>query len=158
MTMDGEPMETPILLPEYVIYVTKEDQRLDILTIYDGRFACKSVITRGGLFQMTIDSIISILYGRMIASPSIAHESNLKEMAARLENIAELVSKENLKLRLSTECYGESVTVERVRRQRWDDKVRVVIYIPEDAQGAPAERKKQNSTSSKFDAIYDEQR
>lgn len=123
-----EPMETPLILSEYTIYLSDGRKRVNLVTVYDGRTDCRSTYNKRGLLVMSWDVILAILHGRAFAASNPSAEAHLDML---ISAVAAKVNVIPAAKRFSTECYGNVIGMDMVQKKRWDEKIRVMLYVPE---------------------------
>jgi hypothetical protein len=129
--VDDEPMETPLILSEYIVYLSDGRRRTNLVTVYDGRSDCRSTFTKRGALVMAWDSMLAILHGRAFAANNISSESHMDLV---IRAVAAKVNSISAAKRFSTECYGDIIGMDIIQKKRWDERIKVMLYIPEDSK------------------------
>jgi len=122
---DNEPISNVVMLPEYIVCVERRGtpSRVNIANIYDAHYSCKSVYSKYKPVHMSWDTIMTILFGRMIVQDA----DDLKKLVEAIERKLKVV---HVADRVSIDCYGHTPSKEEVMQKRWDERLKTVLYIP----------------------------
>jgi len=111
---------TKIYVSYYDDTYTFEKFKLNICTVYSADDHCYSYVKDNSIKYASIFYMLHVLYYSLYKYDDDIDKVNIKNI------INTLVKKIDIKS-FQTECYGNEITMNEIRRQRWDDKKPVVL-------------------------------
>ena len=120
VTKDFITPYTKIYVSYYDDTYTFEKYKLNICTVYSVDYHCYSFVKDGNKKFASIFYVLHILYYSLYTSAGNVDKVNIKNI------INVLIKKINIES-FQTKCYGSEITMNEIRRQRWDEKKPVVL-------------------------------
>ena len=103
-----------------------------ICIIYNAQ-ACYAYKVVDGVHLLTIDSMLSLMYAYLFANRDYYVDNKIKCMINILLNMQSdhIKSKKYIWKRFDLMCYGTQLTMEDVKRHRWNNRKKFEIYRPQ---------------------------